>query len=201
MNHDLIKQIEIYTTDILKSSSCDTLTFHNCNHTLEVVQNCKEIGKGEAIDDLMMEELIIAAYFHDLGYLEGPQGHENRSSDLAQYFLKQHNYDEQRILNIVFIIKATKMPQQPVTISEKIICDADLAHLGKIDFFQKNEMLRKEWFAVNNIQFTNEQWFSMNLQFLEQHHFHTSYAKQFYVLQKQKNLSFLKKEILECDKN
>lgn len=83
------------------------------------------------------------------------------------------------------------MPQQPITLAQKVICDADLAHLGKANFSQKNKNLRKEWDLYNHLQYTDEQWVVMNLNFLQNHNFHTSFAREHYRKQKEDNLKYL----------
>ena len=44
--------------------------YHNLNHVQNVVKQVKEIGKESGISKKELEDLVIAAWFHDLGYLE-----------------------------------------------------------------------------------------------------------------------------------
>ena len=73
--------------------------------------------------------LQLATWFHDTGYSEGPEEHEERSCVNAENFLKGKIPDAD--LEIVKgCIRSTKVPQRPTSILEQIICDADLSHLG-----------------------------------------------------------------------
>ena len=41
-------------------------------------------------------------------------------------------------------IIATTMPQRPKNLVEKVVCDADLIHIGTKEFFRKNDLLKEE---------------------------------------------------------
>ena len=63
--------------------------------------------------------------------------HEAQSAVLAEIFLRLHNVANEDIDAVKACILATQMPQKPVTLLDKIICDADLFHLGTADFSRK----------------------------------------------------------------
>jgi len=171
------------------------LPFHNWQHTLDVVENAELIARNENLSEDIIEELIIASYFHDLGNVQGSTGHEKRSCEYAREFLTDQDYSDQHILNILYNIKATEMPQQPNTIAEKVICDADLAHLGKENYMRKNKALRLEWEKFNDTSFGEVEWIGMNIAFLSQHSFHTDFAKEYYRSVKLENIKKLEQEL------
>lgn len=191
MNEKLIAKVKSYCKEIMESSRCKNLPFHNWQHTLDVVRIAKSLAEHEHLPEETTEELIIACYFHDIGNVNGAAGHEKVSCEYAQEYLTKKGYPNQRIINVIYNIKATKMPQHPETMSEKIICDADLAHLGKNNFLTKNSNLRKEWELYNDLIFTDEQWAAMNANFLKSHSFHTAYAQKHFSEQKIKNINVL----------
>ncbi|WP_194852419.1 HD domain-containing protein [Nonlabens antarcticus] len=191
MNKELIDKVRVYCKEVMESSRCKKLQFHNWQHTKDVVENSELIARNEKLTEEMVEELIISSYFHDLGNTQGSTDHEKRSCEYAQEFLTAQGYSDQKIMNILYNIKATTMPQHPETISEKVICDADLAHLGKANFLDKNKALRLEWERYSNVLFTDEQWIGMNVSFLSQHSFHTDFAKEYYGTQKIENIKAL----------
>jgi HD superfamily phosphodiesterase len=53
--------------------------YHDCSHTLEVVSAVKELSIAEKLSPLESEMVIIAAWFHDTGYIKGAENHENES--------------------------------------------------------------------------------------------------------------------------
>ncbi len=195
MKTQLTKKAKEYCKELLKASRCNDFQFHNWKHTRDVVRNAIFIGKNEGVSNDTLEELIIAAYFHDLGNIKSIDGHEILSCYYAKEFLLSESFPEKRIKNAVNIIKATQMPQQPVTIAQKVICDADLAHLGKKNFISKNKHLRKEWHEQCDMTFTDEQWLVMNVKFLKEHTFHTGFAQKHYNEQKIENLVILERAV------
>lgn len=188
---DIVHEVEQYCKSLLASSRCRELPFHNWQHTLDVVANSQLIGQRENLTAAAMEELTIAAFFHDTGNAKQAAGHELLSCKFAREFLTAQEYPDERINSILNLIESTQMPQQPVSTSEKIICDADLAHLGKSNFLDKNAKLRKEWEIYNNLKYSNEEWLCSNIRFLQMHKFHTTTAQVLYVKQKAKNIEML----------
>lgn len=191
-NKALIKKVQNFCKSEMSESRCTKLQFHNWGHTEDVVSNSLFIAEKEKLDDEAIEELIIAAYFHDLGNITSSEEHEKRSCNYAEKFLSKEGYFVGRILNVKKIIKATKMPQCPKNIAQCVICDADLAHLGERDFIIKNDNLRQELATYSNLEYTDQEWIAMNIEFLENHDFCTQFARTYYAKQKAKNIEILK---------
>ncbi|WP_341200226.1 HD domain-containing protein [Croceibacter atlanticus] len=192
MNLELISKVRAYCKSLINNSKCKELPFHNWQHTEDVAIQTALISSFENLKDSEAEDLIIASYFHDTGNIEDVCNHEHFSCEFAASFLANEDFPEHRIKNVVSAIKATKMPQQPVSKLQQIICDADLAHLGKANFITKNLKLRFEWETCNNIKFTDVEWADLNIKFLEGHKFHTPFAQRNFTVQKSKNIDSLK---------
>lgn len=191
-NNALIKKVRDFSKSEISKSRCAKLQFHNWKHTEDVVSNSLFIAENEKLDDETIEELVIAAYFHDLGNITSSDEHEQRSCNYAEKFLRKEGYFVSRILNVKKIIKATKMPQCPKNIAQCVICDADLAHLGEPDFIIKNDNLREELTIYSSLEYTDQEWMEKNIEFLENHDFCTQFARTYYKKQKAKNIEMLK---------
>ncbi len=63
----ILHNVEQYCKSLMESSRCRELPFHNWQHTLDVVENAQSIGLNENLSSTAMEELMIAAFFHDTG--------------------------------------------------------------------------------------------------------------------------------------
>jgi len=194
MNKELLLKVKNHCKTVLERGRCACLAFHNWQHTKEVVFHSKHIAQEEGLDQVAIEEIVIAAYFHDIGNDKEALNHEKTSCEYARLFLTQNKYCDQGIRNVLSLINATAMPQRPETIAQKVICDADLAHLGQKNFLEKNNNLRREWEQHHNISFTDGDWTSLNVKFLNDHLFHTDFAQSHYNKQKNENLSALKQE-------
>ena len=82
------------------------------------------------------------------------------------------------------------MPQNPTNKLEKIICDADLFHLGSENFIEKTTLLRSEWEQLCNKYLTDIEWLKENNNFFGEHKYFTNYA--FNKQSSQKTLNWLK---------
>jgi uncharacterized protein len=84
-------------------------------------------------------------------------------------------YNEKQIALIADIILATSMQKPPQTHLEKIMCDADLDHLGRKDFHVLSGLLKKELNAYG-VDYTERQWDELQIRFLEKHTYYTASA-------------------------
>ncbi|MCK7591340.1 HD domain-containing protein [Subsaxibacter sp. CAU 1640] len=191
MNALNMKDIENYCLEILRKSRCRALPFHGIKHTVEVFENVLLIGGYENINDEEQEILNIAALFHDTGMSETYIGHEDVSANNAKTYLNEHSYPKEKIKRVLKCVKATKMPQNPKTLLECVMCDADLSHLASTNYLFKNELLRTEWANYMDLVFTDEEWYQLNLEFLINHTYHTNFGKTVLKEGKQRNIELL----------
>lgn len=203
MNYEqVLDKIKAYVTSCLKEDN-NCYFFHNDRHTYAVVDAVKEISAFYQLSEVDEFTVLAAAYFHDLGYFDGgAENHELRSAQLAETFLKQKSVAEPLIAQIKACILATKIPQSPQNLLEEILCDADLFHLGSVDFLNRDKLLRQEIEAVVGNTFDKKAWRKGTLAFLNNHQYHTAYAQQKLNPGKEKNKSNLaNKEMLPSLEN
>src|SRR5699024_3300869 len=103
--------------------------------------------------------------------------HEQEGANLAEKFLKEKEVDATIYDSVKNCIRVTRVPQKPHTLLEKIVCDADLYHLGTNYFLEINELIRQENVDVKKIDLTEELWDANTITFLQQHHYHTEYCQ------------------------
>ncbi|MFT5618801.1 MAG: HD superfamily phosphodiesterase [Arenicella sp.] len=151
--------------------------YHNFSHTEEVVAASIKIAEAESISPEQMEMLIVAAWFHDIGHVKTYNGHEDVSMQMAEEFLEKYDFPREKIGKVISTIGATKMPQTPTDILQKILADADLYHLASKNFDERATWLRFEWENLLDDKYTDEEWIKQNLKFLRGHEYFTDYAK------------------------
>ncbi len=195
MHKQILAATEDYINSILTSKTPPYNTYHNLAHTKDVVESSIEICIGERIAPDDLELIQIAAWFHDIGYIEKTTGHEEISVIYATNFLYDEHYDSNKIEKIIYCIRATKVPQNPYNKFEQIICDADLNHLGRKSFFERNDLFRNEFEHYSNSKLTEREWICKTIEFLNQHHFFTNYALKNFQPQKEKNIRRLKGQL------
>jgi len=190
VENEILRRVEEYTSNLYNQKPLSNNTYHNITHTQSVVKIVKKISAFENLTDIDKEIVCIAAWFHDVGYLEKCKGHEEISIKYAEEFLEKQNYPIENIKKITQCIIATKFPHFPKNPLDEILCDADIHHIGKKNFFEKSDLLRLEIEKRDNKKITDLEWIKKNIDFISKHHFFTKYALLNF--EEQKNKNFLK---------
>ncbi len=170
------------------------LYYHNFKHTIDVVSQAELIGIGEGVSDHDLLLLKTAALFHDAGHTIGYDNHEQLGTEIARKILPMYKYTPDQIDKICELIMATKLPPNPKTLLEKIICDADLDYLGRADFIPVSNTLYEELKAQNKISDINE-WNKLQVKFISNHQYFTETANRLREVNKQKQIERIKKLI------
>ncbi|MDB5148878.1 MAG: hypothetical protein JWQ57_2898 [Mucilaginibacter sp.] len=168
--------------------------FHNLGHTQRVVYAAIEISAHGKLKRQELTILTIAAWFHDTGYLYHYKGHEDTSMIIAGTFLMQHHYNNDFIQQVWDCIEATKVPQSPKNLIQQIICDADMHHFASPDYLKCAHNLKMEWEIYLGKQCSDEEWYNVNLNLLQQHQYFTEYGKTVLQAGKEKNIELMKKQ-------
>ena len=180
---------EIYThvTDTLIRELPTYLTYHNIAHTLYVLQRVIFIAEKSGVSKSDLELLKIAALYHDIGFIKTHVNHEVVGCEIARKELKAYHFSEVSIAIICGMIMATKIPQQPHTLLEQILADADLEYLGTKHFNSVSEKLYQEMIHYN-ASLTRDEWNAIQVKFITSHHYHTAFCKQYKTHRKINNL-------------
>ena len=190
---NIIEQAEQFIYNLLKDNLSELFTYHNFNHTLDVVNAVKVLTEHENIEKTDSEIVQIAAWFHDCGYIHGSTNHEDLSISIATNFLNDQQVSEDYIAKVCSLIEATKYNKVPKNILEQIIRDADYYHFSTDNYFKRCELLRKEWDKTQDKTFTDIEWAKANLKMLSKDHkYNTAYAKENWTGPKQNNILLIK---------
>jgi HD superfamily phosphodiesterase len=194
---NMVRSASEFVTDFLKEYLPSEFTYHNLTHTQEVFEAVTELGKNSGIKDDELEILQIAALFHDTGFVNGYCNHEFKSVEIARKFLLGNYYPLGKIEKISDAIIMTARTNIPVSLSDKIIRDADVLHVGKECFYSKSFALRNEWELVNNKSISETEWLQSCLDFINNTIFFTDFAKLKYEKGRLANLASLNGMIKE----
>lgn len=197
---DLISKTRHYASDILQNELPEACKYHNYNHTQSVVNVFIEIGEALNLSDEEMEAGVIAAWTHDIGHSVSGKDHEANSVKLATDYLKKENAPDNLIKAVSAIIMATHMPQRPDSLVEKVMCDADLHHLGTHDYKEMSEALREETELTTGQSLPIDYWERNSFFFFNGHSYFTPYAREKYGPVKKKNTAELRKNVKEINK-
>lgn len=188
MAEKLIEKAIKYVNNLFEERANGNYTYHNLAHTTAVVKAANIIGKAEYLSSEDLEIVVLAAWFHDVGYFSNPDNHEEEGANLAEEFLIEENFQSEKINKIKSCILATTIPHKPKNILEKILCDADLHHLGSDNFSVRNELYRIELEKTKGISFNDDEWLQHNIDFFEKHKYFTHYALEKFGKKKSENL-------------
>src|SRR5437868_265111 len=138
---------EYFVTTLFEKNQQESLLYHNLEHTRNVVARAREIAEQYNLSEKDQAILYIAAWFHDTGHLfVEPAMHEVKSIELMKTFFDgQDTTDEDIKTPVEKCILATRVPGNPKTLPEQIICDADTYHFGTKEFKKTNKRLKKEY--------------------------------------------------------
>ncbi|MGN7985919.1 Pycsar system effector family protein [Pedobacter sp. 22226] len=196
MNYKQLQEdVKEHVSDYFHTHNDPRLVYHNFEHTQEVVNAAQQIANHYQLNEQDFFTVTVAAYFHDTGYFEDALNHEAKGAELADDFLAKHKVHQEVRDSVKSAILATKIPQQPKNEIDKIICDADLFHLGLPDFRAKGKLMHKENELIYKKDISKLEWRKKDIQFMESHHYHTDYANLLLSDQKQKNIEKLKSKL------
>ncbi len=191
---EILAQTEQYLTDFFQKKISAEYVFHDFNHTQGVLEAVLEIGSGNNLEDRELHLLQIAAWFHDSGYDQGAEGHEERSCRYAVSFLSKFDLPDQDLDLITRCIMATRLPFKPKDLLEEIMCDADLSHLGKQSYWDRTGRLRQELLLTRGKMMTEQDWVEFELDFMNNHRYFTTVAEELYNPRKLKHIKQLRKQ-------
>lgn len=176
---EIIKKykIEKYLNDLLKRSSSNFLPYHNFYHIMCVVENCDDIASSVGFVNSEKRALAIAAIFHDFGHSGGKLKDDENVKNAINSFLSM-SLEEQDVNDlIVEIIKATEypyvIPDDKLTIYQKVIRDADLMQTFEKNYLQQNWLGLSQELGADFLTFLGK-----SKEFWDNVKFHTDYAKK-----------------------
>lgn len=174
----LVKQAGEHVFRLFKEKLSKKLVYHNYKHTFETVAEAQELGLNSKLPEDKLQDLLLAAWFHDTGYINTYKGHEEESVQLATEWLEAKQHPKERIERICSIIMATCHTHEPQSLEEELMVDADMSNIGKDTFFATAELLRVEWEIFQDKFFSDQEWEQFQMDFLLSTTFHTNQAQR-----------------------
>jgi uncharacterized protein len=167
--------------------------YHSLTHTRDDV--ARAVERLAPLEGVTGEDFILAhtaAYFHDLGFLEQRQGHEEAGVRIVAEVLPGYGYSPAQIGQICGMIMATQLPQSPHNILEQLVADSDLDLLGRDDFMVLNGRLRAE-LAHFSPDPGDVAWLTNQIAFVDSHRYWTASARQLRDDGKRRNIAALRR--------
>ncbi|MBD2714187.1 HD domain-containing protein [Microvirga sp. STR05] len=197
---EILKQAKAYITQLLEAKLPKQIVYHSLAHTTAVVKEARKLGEDAGLNAPDQEALLLAAWFHDAGYIEVYDGHEYRSMELAEQWLSQQGYPAERITLVKETIRGTHRNEECETQLQQLLADADMSGMGREDFFANAELLRAEWETTLGKTYSNVEWAESQLDFLHSAKFHTEVANSRYQEQFKANIKEQRDRLKKTEK-
>lgn len=168
--------------------------YHDSRHTEDVIRQVQEISYREGVNAQDLALLKLAALYHDLGFLLQRANHESAGAEIFMKEAEESDISSEDKQCVVRLILVTKIPQQPVTLLESIICDADLDYLGREDFPAIAEFLYLELKSCGEMS-DRKRWNEVQLAFLSSHRYHTESSRKLRSNGLSNNVEFVRRRL------
>jgi len=186
--------VQVFVFDLMSRELSADLHYHNIGHTRSVVHAASCLALSEGLDAEQLLLVKTAALFHDLGFVKRYHSNEELGADMAREFLPRFGFKKDQIEEIATVIMATRLPQRPTTLNQRILCDADLNHLG-LDIYLRQCTALFEELQHHGQALAWQDWLADSLLFLKQHKYHTASARALRDSEKMLNIWRLEQSI------
>ncbi len=183
--------LQVFIIQKLEKELPHYLTYHNVQHTRDVMRHAKKLALEEGVGAEDLDILITAGLLHDVGFVESYHNHEDVSCRIARETLPNFDYSEKQTDKVCQLIMATRMPQRPQNRLEEIICDSDLYYLGTAQYTAGSEALYHELQHTDVVK-SRKEWMVEQSDFLTAHQYFTDAAREKLDVKKRQNLDDLK---------
>lgn len=172
----LVDEATIYVYDQL--ARVDHYPYHNRHHTLSVVERARYLCAREGLSSADTADVLIAALFHDIGFLVRYESNESIGAAMARDWLAKYGVSVARQEHVERIIMKTVLFTKPDDICEQIIQDSDLDNLGRRIAFLNTLLLYEEMRSFGGYRHTKWEWIEKTVSLLERFSFHTATARR-----------------------
>ena len=189
-----VKKLKEFILGELRTGLPEHLSYHNVDHTLDVMHAAEILARQELVDQPEEELLLTAALLHDTGFFKGRDEHEAASCEFARKYLPAYGYHPEEVDRVCDIIMATRLPQSPACNLAEILCDADLDYLGRDDFFVLSYSLYTELLAEGLIK-DEDEWDRQQTEFMDEHNYFTETSVKLRQPKREQYINLIKSKI------
>ncbi len=172
---------------LLKDKLPPSLHYHVVEHTYDVISETVLFACAENCSDRDLELLVIAAAYHDTGYIE--RYYDNEECGVAFFKEMQKKIENdlsvdevERIATMILDTRVNPDISEPLTTCSdplsKYLLDGDLGNLGRNDSYQKTNYLLEELRSMNpSFEITEKDFLTSTQTLLIRHKWHSEAAK------------------------
>lgn len=184
----LVSEAAAFVYNTYKEKLPESILFHTYQHTVDVTAAAEKIVGKSTLDERSQVLVMLAAWFHDTGYVESYEDHAEASVRIAAAFLEPRSLSDEDTEEVAAMIRYVHSGEEPRTQEEAVLHDANYSFAGDKLFFDRSSRLRMEWERTLGCIFTDREWAERQLAYLTSIRFYTQYGKKKYERRRHKNL-------------
>lgn len=196
-NNELLDSVSTFIYSLLSRFDGEPV-FHSWSHTKEVADVALKLARQHNLEPGQTEIIALAAWFYYSGYFDSPKDYVLKSVENARKFLGERSYPEERIDQVLSLLKAKASPDSEI--SAKVLHDAIISYKGRKRFFAKAELLRLERENLFGKSYSDHEWEKIMYKSLLNCTFLTDVARQEFQSRKNRNISKQRKLIHDAYK-
>ena len=183
------------TVSALVSDLDPTLYYHSPAHTKDVLRQTLELAESDALDNRDVLLLAIAAAFHDAGFLKQRPKNEPIGAQMAIDAMAKTGRFSQEECDLVeqMILDTQLVMDGPAQISNSRLSpwllDADLANLGRDDFWDQTMLLARE------LNIDRQKMLPMTQALMQRHDWQSPAGQRLFGAKKESNFVALEREL------
>lgn len=171
--------------------ACEDYPYHKPSHTIGVFDRSTYLALQEWVSGDELEDLQLAALFHDTGFTVQYEKNEYFGTQIATKWLEAKWHPKERIERICHIIMATVLFSKTHNILEEIIQDADLDNIGTEKEFYYSQDYLKELRTIGKIEISDCEYWQFVYRLLGRYEYHTRTARNERTEQKKKDIAHM----------
>jgi len=191
---NLIQRADAHVYALLLKELDHSFVFHNYDHAQEVAEVAEELANAAELSESKKQALVLAAWFHDTGYIVSRNDHFAASARLAREFLDQEGADPELRERVPKLI-ASLEGDQPDNELAALLHDANVSFRGRKRFERRANLLRLEEEHHRGETFTLIKWQERILEQLMQTRYFSQEAHDEFSKRLNKNLASLKEDL------
>ncbi|HWE22731.1 MAG TPA: Pycsar system effector family protein [Myxococcales bacterium] len=191
---EIVRLAAQHVFDLFSGANGDfPLIFHGYERSRGLVDDCRDIAKGNDLNSRRGDVLLLSAWFHDAAYAVTSDGSKEKSIELARGFLKSHRQTEGLADAVAACLGSTDRDDDHGDLENEVLHDALLAPLASKDFIEEAELLRLEEQNRSGKTYSDVEWTRRLIEHLQKNPYRTRWAKLEYDGGRARNLSRLYK--------
>ena len=189
---ETLKRIPEQVIPLYIAHTDERLFFHNLVHTVRMIDMVDKMKSHYHLDERNYFIVYTAAWLLDLEIIHAGAGSISiKETAFSEEFLKNAGVEPDMMEEIKKCLMATRMPQNPETLNEKILCDAQNFYLGSPNFPAYYKLKRRETEAFTQVKIKGAEWRAKTISSLQNHQYQTEYCQSALNKTKEENLQNL----------